>query len=69
MFIGVGGANFHAPDGSAVFVTEDSDLFLPPDPENLVQTWSACEGIGLELWAKRLLAQELHVLQRVGLCR
>ena len=51
VFIGVGGANFYAPDGSAVFATEDSDLFLPPDPENLVQTWSACEGIGLELWA------------------
>lgn len=49
--IGVAGANLYAPGGSAVFVTEDSDLFLPLDPDNLVRVWGACEGVGLELWS------------------
>lgn len=50
--IGVAGANFYAPDGSAVFVTEDSDLFLPLDPDNLVRTWTGCEEVGLDLWSQ-----------------
>lgn len=49
--IGVGGANYYALDGSSVFLTEDRDLFLPPDPENLVQCWAGCEAAGLELWS------------------
>ena len=49
--IGVGGANYYALDGSSVFVTEDSDLYLPPDPENLVRCWAGCEATGLELWS------------------
>jgi len=49
--IGVAGANFYARDGSAVFVTEDSDRFLPLDPENLVRAWSGCEDVGLDLWS------------------
>lgn len=48
--IGVAGANFYAPQGSAVFVTEDSDLFLPLDPDNLVRAWSGCDDLGLDLW-------------------
>lgn len=77
VMIGVGGANFYAADGSAVFVTEDSDLFLPLDPENLAQTWAACESLGLDLWSQdepldsprdRWLAErmiERHALTRV----
>jgi hypothetical protein len=52
VMIGVAGANFYAPDGSAVFVTEDSDLFLPLDPDNLVRTWTGCEEVGLDLWSQ-----------------
>ena len=34
--IGVWGANFFASAAGAVFTTEDRDLFLPPDPDNLI---------------------------------
>jgi hypothetical protein len=33
-----------------VFTTEDIDLFLPPDPDNLVRAWDACERTVLDLW-------------------
>lgn len=48
--IGVGGANLWAHSGGVVFKTEDRDLFLPSDPDNLVQAWAACDDAGLELW-------------------
>jgi hypothetical protein len=32
-------------------VTEDHDLFLPPDANNLVRAWQACQSSGLELWS------------------
>jgi hypothetical protein len=48
--IGVSGANLYAPSGQALFVTKDIDLFLPPDPDNLVRAWNACERAGLDLW-------------------
>ncbi|PYR29189.1 MAG: hypothetical protein DMF98_00735 [Acidobacteria bacterium] len=51
VLIGVGGANHYAPGGSAVFVTDDHDLFLPLEPDNLVNCWAACEASGLELWS------------------
>lgn len=50
VLIGVSGANLYGPAGQAVFTTEDIDLFLPPDPENLVRAWSACERVPLDLW-------------------
>jgi hypothetical protein len=31
-------------------VTDDYDVFLPSDPENLVQAWAACDDAQLELW-------------------
>jgi hypothetical protein len=34
-----------------VFATEDVDLLLPLDPDNLVQAWSACEACGFGLFA------------------
>lgn len=49
--IGVSGANLFGPTGQAVFTTDDFDLFLPPDPDNLVNAWAACEDAGLELWS------------------
>jgi len=50
VLIGVSGANLYGPGGQAVFTTEDFDLFLPPDPANLVSAWDACESLGYELW-------------------
>ena len=50
VLIGVSGANLYGPAGQAVFTTDDFDLFLPADPENLVSAWSACEAANLELW-------------------
>lgn len=49
--IGVWGVNLYAKDVSFAFVTRDLDLFLPRDPENLVEAWAACEEVGLELRA------------------
>jgi hypothetical protein len=49
--IGVGGANYYAHSGPTLFTTEDRDLFLPLDPQNLLNCWSACGAAGLELWA------------------
>ena len=51
VLIGVWGANFHAPDASAVFATLDHGLFLPPDPDNLLEAWRACDELGLSLQA------------------
>ena len=50
VLIGVSGANLYAVPPATRFVTEDFDLFLPSDPENLVQAWSACEDVHGELW-------------------
>jgi hypothetical protein len=50
ILIGVSGANFYGPAGQAVFITKDFDLFLPPDPDNLVRAWEACERAKLDLW-------------------
>jgi hypothetical protein len=51
VIIGVAGANYYAVGGSTIFTTQDRDLFLPPDPENLLRAWQACDAIGLSLWA------------------
>jgi hypothetical protein len=51
--IGVGGANYYLPLGMAAFVTADRDFFLPPDPDNLLRCWEACEAVGLDLWGER----------------
>jgi len=49
VLIGVWGANLHAHRGGVVFTTQDRDLFLPPEPENLLAAWQACEACGLVL--------------------
>jgi hypothetical protein len=48
--IGVSGANLYAPAGQAVFSTEDVDLFLPPEADNLARAWAGCEEAGFDLW-------------------
>ena len=51
VLIGVWGANFHAPDASTVFATLDYDLFLPPEPDSLLEAWRVCDDLGLSLQA------------------
>ena len=74
--IGVSGANLYGPAGQAIFTTEDIDLFLPLDADNLVQAWAACDDAGLELSANnepldrprdRVLAE--RVVERRALTR
>jgi hypothetical protein len=48
--MGVSGANLYGPSGQAVFATEDFDLFLPPDADNLVNAWTACDDVGWNVW-------------------
>lgn len=50
VLIGVAGANYWAHSAGLVFTTQDRDLFLPPDADNLVSAWAACEAAGLDLW-------------------
>jgi hypothetical protein len=45
--IGVWGANFFAHAAGAVFTTQGRNLFLPPDADNLMRAWDACEAGGL----------------------
>lgn len=49
LLIGVSGANLHAHRAGVVFSTQDRDVFLPPDPRNLLAAWRACEACGLLL--------------------
>lgn len=51
VLIGVWGANLFASEVGALFTTDDRDLFLPADPENLLRAWQACEASGLSLWS------------------
>ena len=50
LLIGVSGANLYTHPAASRFVTDDYDLFLPPEPENLVQAWGACDDAHCELW-------------------
>lgn len=50
VLIGVWGANFYATTGGTVFTTEDHDLFLPLDADNVLRAWQTCEAVGLTLW-------------------
>ena len=49
MLIGIWAVNAHASDGASVFTTNDFDLFFPPDADNLLETWRACEQLGFSL--------------------
>jgi hypothetical protein len=49
--IGVWGANYWARSAGTVFTTQDRDLFLPPDPVNLLAAWQVARASGYELWS------------------
>lgn len=49
--IGVWGANYYAQSAATVFSTHDCDVFLPPDPANLLRAWQACEAESFALWS------------------
>ena len=44
LVIGVWGANYYAPSGSAMFTTLDRDLFLPSDPWESARLLGVCAG-------------------------
>lgn len=52
VLIGVSGANLYSPTGQAIFTTQDFDLFLPLDVDNVLQTLAACEDEQLDLWMR-----------------
>jgi len=47
--IGLSGANYYARSGGTLFLTQDRDLFLPPDPDNILAAWRACDARRLDL--------------------
>jgi hypothetical protein len=49
VLIGVWGANYWAHEAGVIFTTRDRDLFLPPDPDNLLRAWQACQAADLDL--------------------
>ncbi len=49
VMIGVGGVNCYAPPEQPLQLTQDRDLFVPPDPANLLLAWQAAEASQLEL--------------------
>jgi len=53
VLIDVGGVNFYALDAGTVFTTQDRDIFLPPDPDNLLAAWQACADLSLRLLVGR----------------
>jgi hypothetical protein len=49
--MGVWGANLYARYGGEELHTQDQDLFLPLEPENMLKLWSVAEELGFELWS------------------
>ncbi|MGH9312897.1 MAG: hypothetical protein ACRD1S_06825 [Vicinamibacterales bacterium] len=50
--IGVAGTNYYAHAANVIFTTQDYDLFLSLNPDNLLSAWGACETVGLSLWTE-----------------
>jgi hypothetical protein len=76
VLIGVWGANFWARSASTVFTTQDYDLLLPLDADDVLRAWRVCEQAGLRLWVgdepldePRDLALARRVVDRRALVR
>jgi hypothetical protein len=50
LLVRMGTGSLAAPDGTVVRARYH-ELFLPPEPDNALRAWRACEAAGLELWA------------------
>jgi hypothetical protein len=50
LLVRMGTGSLAAPDGTVVRARYH-ELFLPPEPENALRAWRACEAARLELWA------------------
>ena len=79
LVIGVTGVNFYVTQKHVPFNTGDCDIFLPPDPENLVACWQVMESqrfeltsfgepleIPLDLWLAERVVERRAVIQAVG---
>lgn len=53
VLIGVGGVNCYAPPEQPLQTTQDHDLFMPGDAENLARAWQAAEASELDLTTGR----------------
>jgi hypothetical protein len=49
--IGLSGANYYARSAGGLFATQDRDLFLKPEPRNVLAAWQGCEAAGLQLYS------------------
>jgi len=50
LVIGVWGVNYYSRSSGTLFTTQDRDLFLQPDPSNLLTAWNVCNDLDLSLW-------------------
>jgi hypothetical protein len=51
ILVGVAGVNLYAGVRGAIFATEDRDLLLPHDGENLLRCWRTLKASGWNLWS------------------
>jgi hypothetical protein len=58
VLIGVSGANLYTLRQAPMFVTDDRDLFLPADADNLVQAWAAGDDAKMDLQADLTLVMK-----------
>jgi len=66
LLIGVSGVNLHAHAAGVVFTTQDRDLLLPLDADNLLLAWEACEACELVVGKGPLdRPRDLELAQRV----
>ncbi len=49
--IDIWGANYYARQAGGLFTTQDCDLFLPGDPQNVLYAWGAAASSGFPLYA------------------
>jgi hypothetical protein len=51
VLIGVAAANYYAASGATLFLTQDRDVFLPLDADNLSRAWQTCKETGLRIYS------------------
>ena len=79
LVIGITGVNFYVIRRHVPFNTGDCDVFLPPDPKNLVACWQVMDAQGfeltshgepleipLDLWLAERVVERRAVIQALG---